>query len=771
MKKISLNYNWLFSSNESDEKKVVNLPHPGKELPINHFSSEEVAFISTYEKDLEITEEDLKLELTLLFEGAAHFTKVFLNNKLILENYGGYIPFSQIIKPKLGMNKLKVVVDSRENSNIPPFGGVVDYLAFAGLYREVYLIKKPKENVTDIKVTYTDILKSNDVTIEVTTNTNKGELTIELMNKENVAINQKRIKVNSEITTVTFNLYHKILWELENPYLYKVKVTFNNAIYVDRFGLRDALFTKDGFYLNGQPLKLLGLNRHQSYPYVGYAMPKGAQQEDAKLLKDLGLNIVRTSHYPQSKHFLDACDEIGLLVFEEIPGWQHIGDKKWQEMSLLNVERMIKRDKNHPSIIMWGVRINESNDDDEFYQATNKLARTLDRTRPTGGVRNMSKSNFFEDVYTYNDFVHEGFNIGLSRKSKITKKQYPYLVTEHNGHMFPTKAYDHEAKRLEHAKRHLNVINAAMATKNGISGAIGWVFSDYQTHEEFGSGDLICHHGVLDIYRNPKTASYAYKAEGRKDVVFHVSSDLHVGEYPKTLLDDVYVFTNVDYLKLYRNDEYIKTFYPSHKKYKHLKHPPIIIDDFIGELLAKNENLSKRDGERAKKILKAVQKNGTNFSIKTKIMILYLFTKYKLTMDEGVTLFYKYLSNWGSKQSDYRFDGYLHDKLVATVTKSIYKTYHYELKLERSELKISETYDATRVTITKVDQNGNRAHYAFNPVKIRLTNLEHLGPNTQALNSGALSFWVKTKQQGQGLIEVYVENQKLTVEVKIKDVR
>ena len=90
-----------------------------------------------------------------------------------------------------------------------------------------------------------------------------------------------------------------------------------------KFGIRSAEFKEDGFYLNGEKIKLLGLNRHQSYPYVGYAMPKSAQYEDADILKyDLGLNIVRTSHYPQSKHFLERCDEIGSLVFEEIPGWQ-----------------------------------------------------------------------------------------------------------------------------------------------------------------------------------------------------------------------------------------------------------------------------------------------------------------------------------------------------------------------------------------------------------------------------------------------------------------
>lgn len=771
MQKISLNFDWLFSLGEQDEKILVNIPHPGKVVPVNHFDATALEIVSTYEKDIIISEDDLDNYLELLFEGAAHYTKVYLNDKLILENYGGYTPFGTEINPKLGKNTIKVIVDSTEDSNIPPFGGVLDFLAFAGLYREVYLIKKPKKHISNITITYTNILENDTVSIDFVTNNDKGEVKLELYDNTDNLVSTNTKDINAFENTINIDIKDKVLWDIDNPYLYTVKLSYENASYSERFGLRDISFKKDGFYLNGKLLKLIGLNRHQSYPYVGYAMPKQAQKEDVVILKDLGLNIVRTSHYPQSTHFLDACDEIGLLVFEEIPGWQHIGNKEWQAVALDNVRSMILRDRNHPSIIIWGVRINESNDNDDFYKKTNALARSLDPSRPTGGVRNMAKSNFFEDVYTYNDFVHEGNNRGLSKKRKITNNKNPYLITEHNGHMFPTKAYDDESKRLSQAVRHLNVINSVKDKNNGISGAIGWVFSDYQTHAEFGSGDLICHHGVLDMYRNPKIASYAYKAEGSKEDVFFVSSDLNIGEYPKTLMEDVYVFTNLDSLKLYRNDEYIKTFYPSYKKYPNLDHPPIIVDDFIGQLMSKNEGLSVKDGERAKKILKAVQVDGTNFSLKTKLVILYLFKKYKLTMDEGVELFYKYLSNWGTKQSDYRFDGYRGNKLIKSVTKSIYKTYNYTVETSREALLIKDTYDATRVTIKKLDQHNHIATYAFDPVTIKAKNLELIGPNIQTLNSGVLSFWVKTIKGGSGSIEVLINDQLIKTKLEVTDAR
>ena len=148
-------------------------------------------------------------------------------------------------------------------------------------------------------------------------------------------------------------------------------------------GFREAQFTDHGFELNGKVIKLRGLDRHQTFPFVGQAMPGRAQRRDAHILRNkLKCNIVRTSHYPQSRHFLDACDEIGLLVLEEIPGWQHIGDEPWKLISIDNVSRMIRRDWNHPSIILWGVRINESKDDHDFYVRTNALAHKLDPDAP-----------------------------------------------------------------------------------------------------------------------------------------------------------------------------------------------------------------------------------------------------------------------------------------------------------------------------------------------------------------------------------------------------
>lgn len=132
------------------------------------------------------------------------------------------------------------------------------------------------------------------------------------------------------------------------------------------------------------------------------------------------MNAVRTSHYPQSQDFIRRCDEIGLLVFTEFPGWQHIGGEEWKRQAMQNLKEMIVQYRNHPSIILWGVRINESQDDDVFYGETNRVAHELDDTRATGGVRMLKKSHLLEDVYTYNDFLHDGRHPGCNPKRKVT---------------------------------------------------------------------------------------------------------------------------------------------------------------------------------------------------------------------------------------------------------------------------------------------------------------------------------------------------------------
>lgn len=773
----SLNFNWEFIPNindsyieqgiENEKVIIVDIPHTNKLLPYNNFNEETYQFKSLYRKEIELNEDFLNKKVILTFHGVSNWAKVYINKKEIMNHMGSYTPFSKDIKDDLiipGKNLIEVLVDSTEHKDIPPFGNIVDFLTYGGIYREVFLETRNELSIDNIYIRVENLL-SKEKEIKISTTISKDtncKIIYEIIKKNtNASIHTAEFFITDKISTHIYSLKEDVsLWDIDNPVLYtlKVKLYDSNNNLVDEihedFGFREAIFKNDGFYLNGRKVKLLGLNRHQSYPYVGYAMPKSMQELDAKILKnELGVNLVRTSHYPQSKHFLRACDELGLLVFEEIPGWQHIGEGRFRENTLENVKNMIIRDRNHPSIIIWGVRINESPDCDELYKKTNELAKKLDPKRATGGVRNFENSHLFEDVYTFNDFSHRGYNKGLLNPKKILPKEAPYMVTEHNGHMYPTKSFDNEQHRLNHALRHAKVIEDMMYYDN-ISGSIGWVMCDYNTHKDFGSGDRICYHGVLDMFRQRKLASYVYSSQLLKKPVLYISSSMSIGEYPGGELGEVYAFTNCDYIKLYKNNNFINNFYKDNKIYSHMKNPPIIIDDFIGDLLEKNEGISKNDSKVIKDILKAGVKYGFKFSLIYKIKILYIMFKYKLKMKSVLGFFEKYIGGWGEKENVYAIVGIKDEKEVIRVEKATADEARLEIELSKDNLVISDTYDVLQISIRAKSNRDNILYYSSDPVTIEASGpIEVLGPSITSLRGGQGAFYIRTtKETGIGKV-------------------
>ena len=202
------------------------------------------------------------------------------------------------------------------------------------------------------------------------------------------------------------------MWDIDRPKLYHVVA----RLLADgqprherraRIGFREAAFARDGFYLNGRRVKLFGVSRHQFFPFTGAAMPDRVQARDAEIIRrELNCNMVRCSHYPQSAAFLDACDELGLMVFSEAPGWGYLGDQTWLALAYRDIADMITRDRNRPSVILWGARLNETPSNTAFYTATNELAHTLDDSRPTAGAMAGMRlsTDYQQDVFAENDY-------------------------------------------------------------------------------------------------------------------------------------------------------------------------------------------------------------------------------------------------------------------------------------------------------------------------------------------------------------------------------
>ena len=740
----NINQGWTFHEGFSDHLKSsavagqsVTLPHNAVDMPFNYFDEKCFQRAFTYQKIIKNNADFTGKEVSIVFDGAMADSVVYLNGQEIVAHKDGYTPFIARLTGLLKDvdNLISVKIDGSENPEIPPFGGQIDYLTYAGIYRDVWLKVTDPVSIGNVKIEAGHVLeaeKSLSVRCDIANPENRalsGTVAVTLKDKSGAVIATGSAAVSGASVTVNLSGLKGIdLWDVQNPNLYDVVVDLNTPDGSDSvttaFGFRTTQFTADGFLLNGKPLKIRGLNRHQAWPYVGYAMGRTAQERDAEMMKHtLKCNLVRTSHYPQSKWFLDHCDRIGLMVFEEIPGWQHIGGNAWKQEAIRNVRRMIERDWNHASIVIWGVRINESQDSHDFYTETNRLAHELDSTRQTGGVRYITESEFLEDVYTMNDFIQGNEEMPFSNRPRLSlrdqqevtglPKKVPYIVTEYNGHMYPTKRHDQEQRQHEHVHRHLAILNAMYGDPN-ISGCIGWCMFDYNTHKDFGSGDRICHHGVMDMFREPKFAAYAYisQCDPSDEVIMKPVTIWARGERNIGGALPLIILTNVDEVEVVYGGNLTKRVGPDRETYPHLPHPPVVLDHR------------------------------------------------HFTMDE--------LGLWGMSWENVVFTGYIGGKPVKTLT-MIADQLPTTLNVEADSNTIrGDEKDSVRVIVRGLDQVGNIVPFLDDVVTVSIQGpAKVLGPSTLVLTGGTSGFWVESTG-GTGaitldLVSMRYGNQSLTL--------
>ena len=779
--RIYLMRDWFFTEEFTEDMIVdtmdvslaqtVSLPHTCKETPYHYFDEHTYQMVSCYQKILYAPEGWQGKRLLLTFEAVGHEAEVYVNGKKMAEHHCGYTAFTIDISEALHYgadNLLTVRVDSNETLDQPPFGFVIDYMTYGGIYRDVYLEVKNSIYIEDIflkpKFAETVTTKGMDAKAIAQMQVSgilASEVTYSVKAQEAISAGQVGIRqivddqvvLEAPIATTSFStpVADVMLWDIESPKVYEVttQLLYQGQVVDEKrvtVGFREALFQKDGFYLNGRKVRIRGLNRHQSYAYVGYAMPESMQRLDAKILKEeLAVNAVRTSHYPQSHYFMDACDRLGLLVFTEMPGWQHIGGQAWQDQAVENIKDMIVQYRNHPSIILWGVRINESQDNDAFYERTNATAHALDDTRQTGGVRAMKKSHLLEDVYTYNDFVHSGANAGCEPKEKVTSDvEKPYLITEYNGHMYPTKMFDWEEHRREHMIRHANVLDA-VAGQEDIAGSFGWCMFDYNTHKDFGSGDRICYHGVLDMFRNPKPVAAVYASQEDRNPVLELSSTMDIGEHPACNRGDTYLISNADSVRMYKNNILIKEYKQSDSKYQNLKHGPILIDDYVGDAIAKEEGYSKRQAKIVKDCMNHVAMHGMQITPKLVWNAFQLICIYHMNPNDAVGLYNKYVGDWGGESKQYRFDAIKDGKVVRSLIKTPMKKASLAVSLSATTLVEDITYDVIEARVRAVDEYGNQLYYMQESLSVTISGpVELIGPNAVPLRGGATGLYIKS---------------------------
>jgi beta-galactosidase len=735
---IPFDHNWLWSRavdegvtgrdfNDKSFSKVT-LPHSNVFVPWHNIDQRSYQFVSIYRKHFSVPHELRQHRIFIDFEGVSTSTEVSLNGKHIGEYAGGFTPFSFELTGTLDFenpNTLAVEVDSREQEEIPPFGYELDYLTYGGIYRQVSLRAVPKTHISDVFAYAENVMSANpSVAATISLNAvsdwggNPDVVELSLFDEDRQLATVSHPLKSTDLQVATLNLSLTSLkdikrWEIDAPYGYQARVRLlHKGIVVDelarKIGFREAVFTPEGFRLNGRILKLRGLNRHQSFPYAGPAMAARVQHRDAYILKhELKCNVVRCSHYPQSRHFLDACDSLGLLVIDETPGWQHVGDSAlWRERYIDNTRRMIERDRHHPSVILWSVRINESRDFHDLYKKVNDLVHSLDKTRQTTGVRYFQESELLEDVFSMNDFTYP-----------LKTPNHPlYLNTEFVGAEFPVRPGDDNSRHREQILRYAEIYNQIAGDKS-FSGGLGWCAFDYQTHEDFGAGDHICYHGVMDTFRQPKPAAGFFRSQCSPDEEPVLEPGFHFAQNDQPGgLEHAVICSNCEAIrcsiKKGETWHHVIDLSPDRARYPHLAYP--------------------------------------------------LFF---LTLPDGN-------DDWG----DLKLEGIIRGSVVITRELSSKGIDQQFILTADDTVLIADGMDATRVAMTIADEYGARRPLSNDPIEVTLEGPAILlGTSMLALAAGTAAVWVRTTTE-PGTIRISAKhpvfgNKSLTLSSSASDIR
>ncbi len=382
--------------------EVVSTPHSVQLMPAEASGCRNYQGVAWYRKHFIVPEETAGKDVALHFEGIMGKQKIYVNGKEVKEHLGGYLPVT-VSLTESGVKPgeecvVAVMADNSDDKDFPPGKKQhsLDFAYHGGIYRDVWMIAKSPVSITDaieadrvagggvfvhfdnvsgkgadVNVS-TDVANNGTATRKVTVETSLIDPKGRLVRKVSSPVSVK----SGETRTVAQSIHVKNpeLWSPDSPSLYRVESRIKDGKSsidggVTRVGIRTFEFDGDkGFILNGKPFgQLVGANRHQDFAYVGNALPNSQQWRDAKRLRDAGCRIIRVAHYPQDPSFMDACDELGMFVIVATPGWQYWNkDPKFAEYVHQNTREIIRRDRNHPCVLMWEPILNETRYPENF---------------------------------------------------------------------------------------------------------------------------------------------------------------------------------------------------------------------------------------------------------------------------------------------------------------------------------------------------------------------------------------------------------------------
>jgi len=603
--------NFTFQENETDSNwQLVQLPHTPKIEP--KIVNNQWQGISCYKKEFNLSKQLKNKKLFFKFEGAMNIAEVWINEKKLMERHGGYLPFVIDFTEVALFDTKNTIVVKLNNKDNPITGPKplekLDFNTYGGIYRNVWLIAKNKLHITDpifenktasggVFVTYSKV-SEEEATVNVKTHIrNETEKTKSFLIRNTLFNNDSTIvSIETENDILNKDLDKEIivnikvdkpkLWSPRAPNLYTLKTEIiENGIVVDfestRIGIKTVQFIGQDFYLNGKKTFLRGVNRHQEYPYVGYALSDNANYRDAKKIKEAGFDYIRLSHYPHSKSFMNACDELGLVTIDAILGWQYFSDdKKFQTHIFQTARDLIKRDRNHASVIAWEVSLNESWMPEEFIDKLTKIAH---EEYPGDQCFTAGWQPYGYDIYLqarqhrlqhydtnlkkpyniseYGDWEYYAMNAGLNQDN--WNGLLPEERSSRQLRSAGEKALLQQVKNIQEA--HNDNFNTP-AFADGY-----WVMFDYNR----GYADDLEASGIMDIFRIPKPSFYFYKSQRDYDHPFGKPMVYIANEWKKDSPLDVTVFSNCDEVELFLNGKSMGRKSPDTNRISdNLKHPP-----------------------------------------------------------------------------------------------------------------------------------------------------------------------------------------------------